>query len=63
MVSAGGIGAYPYFTQITLILYGINENIGLAVGWVSWTVQTLIIIILGLFFLVLLPMLNKVKDE
>ena len=55
MVSAGGIGAYPFFAQITLALYNVEKNSGLAAGWVSWTLQTLLIIILGIFFLVLLP--------
>ncbi|MEI7594333.1 MAG: lysylphosphatidylglycerol synthase transmembrane domain-containing protein [Bacteroidota bacterium] len=59
MVSAGGIGAYPYFTKITLLLFLIPENIGLAVGWVSWSLQTIILIIFGIIALIVLPMINN----
>ena len=55
----GGIGIYPAAIMGTLALYGIAEPIGLALGWIIWTAQTLMIIILGSLSLILVPLYNK----
>ena len=59
IATPGGIGAYPIAVQKLLVnLYGINKNFALAFGWVSWSAQTAIILVLGLLSLLLLPIYN-----
>jgi uncharacterized membrane protein YbhN (UPF0104 family) len=59
ITTQGGIGAYPYLVGKILLFYGIDKAYGQAFGWVSWTVQTGIIILLGVLSLVLLPVYNR----
>ncbi|MBN1197805.1 MAG: flippase-like domain-containing protein [Bacteroidales bacterium] len=47
MITPGGIGLYPALIQETLKLYGIALVTGLALGWLVWTTQTLMILVLG----------------
>ncbi len=54
MVTPGGIGLYPAIIQETLMLYGISRPTGLALGWISWTAQTSMILIVGGISLILL---------
>ncbi|MEI6885180.1 MAG: lysylphosphatidylglycerol synthase transmembrane domain-containing protein [Bacteroidota bacterium] len=54
MITPGGIGLYPAIIQETLLLYGIAKPTGLALGWIAWTAQTLMILIVGGLSLVLL---------
>ncbi len=61
MIVQGGIGIYPAIIAETLILYNITNTTGYALGWLTWTAQTLMIVIAGIISLVLLPMLNKKK--
>ncbi len=55
----GGIGAYPLAIQQVLLLYGIGSNIGLAFGWVVWTVQTISVLLGGLVSVGLLALSNR----
>ncbi|MEZ5017310.1 MAG: lysylphosphatidylglycerol synthase transmembrane domain-containing protein [Flavipsychrobacter sp.] len=48
IATQGGIGAYTYLVADILNTYGIDKAYGQAFGWVSWAVQTGIILILGL---------------
>lgn len=57
----GGIGAFPISIQTVLLLYGINKGAGAALGWIIWTSQTLLTIILGLSSYLLLYFFNKHK--
>ena len=59
IATQGGIGAYPYLIGKILVYYGIAEAHGLAFGWVSWTVQTGVVVILGVAALILLPIYNR----
>ncbi len=59
MVVQGGIGLYPVIVAETLTLYGISETTGYALGWLGWSAQTLMFIILGIISLVVLPIINK----
>jgi uncharacterized protein (TIRG00374 family) len=59
----GGIGSYAYLVQKTMILYGLNEGIALAFGWMLWVAQTGVLLIGGLFSFVALPYFNKNKIE
>jgi len=61
MITPGGIGLYPALIQETLKLYGISIVTGLALGWIAWTTQTLMIIVLGGLSLVLLSF-NKRRN-
>jgi uncharacterized protein (TIRG00374 family) len=54
MVTPGGIGLYPAIIQETMLLYGIVRTTGLALGWISWTAQTSMILTLGGISLILL---------
>lgn len=54
MITPGGIGLYPAIVQETLLLYGISNTTGLALGWISWTAQTVMIIVVGGISLLLL---------
>ncbi|OIP02598.1 MAG: hypothetical protein AUJ98_00650 [Bacteroidetes bacterium CG2_30_33_31] len=62
MVTPGGIGLYPVIVSETLVLYGITQNsgIGMAMGWITWSAQTLMIIILGGISLILVSLKSKI---
>ena len=55
----GGLGAYPLSIALVFSLYGISNDVGTAFGWLVWTSQTLLTIMLGLLSYLLLPLLNK----
>ncbi|NVN95321.1 MAG: flippase-like domain-containing protein [Bacteroidetes bacterium] len=63
MIVPGGIGIYPWIISITLVIFAIPETVGYAMGWIAWSSQTLLIIILGLISLAVLPLLKKKNDE
>lgn len=59
--SNGGLGAYPFSISKIFLLYGIANEVGTAFGWLVWTSQTVLAIVLGLISYVLLPVLNRNK--
>jgi len=59
--SNGGLGAYPFSIALIFSLYGITNDVGTAFGWLVWTSQTILTIILGLISYILLPVLNRNK--
>lgn len=63
MVVQGGIGIYPAIVAETLVLYGVTSAQGYALGWLIWTSQNLIIVLVGIISLILLPILNNRKNE
>ena len=63
IVTPGGIGAYAYLLQQTMIVYGLNEGIALAFGWILWLAQTAVIVIGGLISFVAMPYYNKKNLE
>ncbi len=63
IITPNGIGLFPIFVMETLILYGIDESYGKAFGWLIWGVATCIVLIVGFISLLLLPYINKVKNE
>ncbi|HEY0354728.1 MAG TPA: lysylphosphatidylglycerol synthase transmembrane domain-containing protein [Flavisolibacter sp.] len=63
ILTPGGIGAYPLLVAKLIGWYGLDEKtIGNALGWLLWSVQTLIILIGGLIFFALLSHYNKNKQ-
>lgn len=64
MVTPGGIGLYPVLVAQTLFLYGIsNESgTGVAIGWITWTAQTIMIIIVGAISLLIVSVNSKKKN-
>lgn len=63
IITPSGIGAYPLLVQETMALYGLKESLGLAFGWLMWTVQFFQILISGFVALALLPYFNKKQKE
>ena len=59
VVTPGGLGLYPVVIAATLILYGIPETVGFALGWLIWASQNIIIVLGGLASLILMPMVNR----
>lgn len=63
IVTPGGIGAYPLMVATLMKWYGLNEDtIGSALGWLLWSVQTLIILAGGLIFFALFSYFNKKRQ-
>jgi uncharacterized protein (TIRG00374 family) len=63
IVTPGGIGAYAYLLQQTMILYGLNEGVALAFGWILWLSQTTVILVGGLISFVAMPFYNKQQSS
>jgi uncharacterized protein (TIRG00374 family) len=59
----GGIGVYPVAVAQTLVIYGIGYEAGLAMGWIIWVAQTVMIVLFGVASLILMPVLHKTKPE
>lgn len=62
IATPGGIGTYPLIVAGVLLLFGINEGVGMAFGWICWGVQTGLVLILGLASLILLPIVNGKRN-
>jgi glycosyltransferase 2 family protein len=63
IITPGGIGAYPLLVAKLMGWYDLDENtIGNALGWLLWSVQTLIILIGGLVFFGLFSYHNKKRS-
>jgi glycosyltransferase 2 family protein len=54
MITPGGIGLYPAIIQETLWFYGVEKTLGLTLGWIAWTAQTAMILVVGGICLLLL---------
>lgn len=54
-----GFGSYPFLTSKVLLFYAIAETAGNAFGWIIWTSQMFLVLILGLLSFLLLPILNR----
>ena len=59
MVTPGGIGLYPALIAETLSIYKITKPIGYALGWISWGVQQVVTLVLGMGYLIALPLMKK----
>ncbi len=77
IATPGGIGTYPIVMQMILIQYLIPADMidsntqdtellklkAYAFGWIAWTGQTMMVIIVGAFSLLILPIINRKSDE
>jgi uncharacterized membrane protein YbhN (UPF0104 family) len=57
----GGIGSYPVAVYIAFSMFSIPKEPSIAFGWIMWSSQTLMIIILGGLSLIYLPIYNRRK--
>lgn len=65
MVTPGGIGLYPVIVAQTLVLYGISAQSGYgdAMGWITWSAQTIMIIVVGAISLILVSIKKKASKN
>ena len=63
IITPGGIGSFPLFVMQTLVIYGIENPVGKAFGWLIWGVATGIVIVIGFTCLLLLPYINRKRNE
>jgi uncharacterized protein (TIRG00374 family) len=57
----GGIGSYPVAVFAAFSIFGIAKEPSIAFGWIMWTSQTIMIIVLGGISLLYLPIFNRKK--
>jgi hypothetical protein len=61
VLTNGGIGAYPIAIQAVLLLYDVDRNTGGAFGWIVWTAQTAMIVLMGIIAFALVSPVNKMR--
>jgi glycosyltransferase 2 family protein len=60
LIAPGGIGAYAWIVSKLMGWYGLDEaTIGNALGWLLWSVQTVIILVGGMICFSLISYFNK----
>lgn len=57
--TSGGIGSFPEAVVIGFLIFSLPEDPSRAFGWIMWSSQTIMIIVLGGLSLLLLPLYNK----
>ena len=63
IITPGGIGAYPLLVAKLMGWYDLDpKTIGNALGWLLWSVQTLIIVLGGVVFFALFTYFNKKRQ-
>lgn len=58
----GGLGAYHIIITGILMFYGVSQVPAVALPWLVWTGQFIMVTILGLLSLIFLPIINKPKN-
>ena len=59
----GGIGSYPLAIFAAFSIFNIPEDPSIAFGWIIWTSQTLMVILLGGLSLLFLPIYNRLNPK
>ncbi|WP_458628015.1 lysylphosphatidylglycerol synthase transmembrane domain-containing protein [Winogradskyella sp. PC D3.3] len=59
----GGIGSFPEAIVIAFSLFGMADDPSRAFGWILWSTQTLVIIVIGGLSLLYLPIYNRKKTS
>ena len=57
----GGLGSYPVAVFGAFAIFSIPEDPSIAFGWIMWSSQTVMIIVLGGLSLLFLPLYNRKK--
>lgn len=57
----GGVGSFPEAVVLAFSLFGIADDPSRAFGWIVWSTQTLVIIVIGGLSLLYLPIYNRKK--
>ena len=57
----GGIGSFPEAVVIAFLVFNMAEDPSRAFGWIMWSTQTIVIIIIGGLSLLFLPIYNRKK--
>lgn len=60
-LTSGGVGIFPISIGVVLHLYGVDKVSGEAFGWILWSSQTALTIVLGIVSAILLPVYNRNK--
>ncbi len=63
MVTPGGIGLYPVLVWQAVAIYGVSQEVGLASGWLLWTSQQVVVLILGFVYLIKFSILKKSRGN
>ena len=63
VATQSGIGAFQIVSQKVLETYGIAAIIGFSYGWISWTVQTVFVLVGGILSLIFLALYNKESKD
>jgi hypothetical protein len=58
-----GFGSYPFFIAEVLFLFGVATPIGTAFGWIVWTSQFAMTLLLGGLSFALLPLIKENKSK
>lgn len=61
-ITNGGIGIYPLTVGASIALFGGSAVAGESFGWIVWTAQTLLVVVIGGASAFLLPLVNKNKN-
>ena len=59
----GGIGSYPLAIFAAFSMFNIPEDPSIAFGWIMWTSQTIMVIVLGGASLLFLPIYNRLYPK
>ena len=62
IATPGGIGAYALLIEKTMQVYGLQDGIAVAFGWILWLSQTVVVLLGGLFSFAAFPYFNKKKQ-
>ena len=55
-ITQGGLGIFPLFVAIVLQQYEVVYENGISVGWVTWSTETLMYIVLGLISILVISL-------
>jgi len=59
----GGIGSYPLAVYAAFSIFNIAEEPSIVFGWVMWSSQTLMVVLLGGLSLIYLPIYNRMHKK
>lgn len=62
IITPGGIGTYTFLVAQILEVYNLADVQAQAFGWIAWSVQTFVTMVLGVFALLLIDTYNKRRD-